>query len=144
LVGRGDATLHDPTQGGTVYAGAASIADLATQTLANYTSDEPITSIVLDANYWSPADKWDSSWKRSEQTRGYHSEVTALQVDGDRANPAAQDSPRSTDPIGRAGQAFLNALLAADTDDEVDTNVTITTGSAVNTSTPLGEVQSAP
>jgi D-alanyl-D-alanine carboxypeptidase/D-alanyl-D-alanine-endopeptidase (penicillin-binding protein 4) len=143
LVGRGDATLHDPSAGGTVYAGAPSIADLAAQTLANYTGP-PITSIVLDANYWSPADKWDSSWKRSEQTRGYHSEVTALQVDGDRANPAAQDSPRSTDPIGRAGQAFLNALLAADTLGEVDGSVTISTGSAVNTSTPLGEVQSAP
>jgi serine-type D-Ala-D-Ala carboxypeptidase/endopeptidase (penicillin-binding protein 4) len=143
LVGRGDATLHDPTKGGTVYPGAPSIADLATQTLASYSGDA-ITSIVLDANYWSPADKWDSSWKRSEQTRGYHSEVTALQVDGDRANPGVQDSPRSTDPIGRAGQAFLRALLAADTEGKIDPAVTISTGSAVNTSSPLAEVQSAP
>lgn len=143
LVGRGDPTLHDPSAGGTVYSGAPSLADLATQTLNAY-SGPPITSLVLDANYWSPADKWDSSWKRSEQTRGYHSEVTALQVDGDRANPAAQDSPRSTDPIGRAGQAFLNALLAADTDGKVDPSVTISTGSAVNTSSLLGEVASQP
>lgn len=143
LVGRGDATLHDPTRGGTVYSGAPSIADLATQTLANY-SGPPITSIVLDANYWSPADKWDSSWKRSEQTRGYHSEVTALQVDGDRENPAAQDSPRSTDPVTRAGYAFLDALLAADTEGEIDPSVTLSTGSAVNTSSALAEVQSAP
>lgn len=143
LVGRGDATLHDPTAGGTVYAGAASLADLATQTLAAYTGD-PITSLVLDATYWNPTDKWDASWKRSEQTRGYHSEVTALQVDGDRANPAAQDSPRSTDPIGRAGQAFLNALLAADTDGEIDPDITITTGSALGSQPVLGEVASAP
>jgi D-alanyl-D-alanine carboxypeptidase, serine-type, PBP4 family len=143
LVGRGDATLHDPAAGGTVYPSAPSIAELAQQTLANYSGD-PITTIVLDANYWSPADKWDPTWQRSEQTRGYHSEVTALQVDGDRANPAAQDSPRSTDPIARAGQAFLNALLAADTEGKVDPDVTFSNGSAVNTSSPLGEVQSAP
>src|SRR5690606_34685834 len=120
-----------------------SLDDLAAQTLAAYSGPE-ITNIVLDASYWSSADKWDSSWKRSEQTRGYHSEVTALQVDGDRANPAAQDSPRSTDPIGRAGAAFLNALLVADTEGEVDPSVTMSTGSAVNTSSTLGEVQSAP
>lgn len=143
LVGRGDATLHDPSAGGTVYPGTASIADLAAQTLANY-DGPPITSVVLDANYWSPADKWDASWKRSEQTRGYHSEVTALQVDGDRANPAAQDSPRSTDPIARAGQAFLNALRAADTEDELDEAVTISSGSAITTQPVLGEVASAP
>jgi D-alanyl-D-alanine carboxypeptidase/D-alanyl-D-alanine-endopeptidase (penicillin-binding protein 4) len=99
---------------------------------------------VLDASYWSTADKWDPAWKRSEQTRGYHSEVTALQVDGDRANPATQDSPRSTDPVGRAGQYFLDALRAADTENEIADDVTLTTGSAVNTSTVLGEVQSQP
>jgi D-alanyl-D-alanine carboxypeptidase/D-alanyl-D-alanine-endopeptidase (penicillin-binding protein 4) len=143
LVGRGDATLSRlPGGQESVYKGAPKLADLAAQVLANY--DGEITNIVLDANYWSPADKWDPAWKRSEQTQGYHSEVTALQVDGDRANPAAQDSPRSTDPIGRAGQWFLEALRAADTENQVADNVTITTGSAVNTSTVLGEVASQP
>jgi serine-type D-Ala-D-Ala carboxypeptidase/endopeptidase (penicillin-binding protein 4) len=145
LVGRGDATLSSlPAGQESVYKGAPKLADLAAQVLANYTSDDPITNIVLDASYWSAADKWDPAWKRSEQTRGYHSEVTALQVDGDRANPAAQDSPRSTDPIGRAGQFFLDALRAADSENEVASNVTLTTGSAVNTSTVLGEVASQP
>ena len=40
-------------------------------------------------------------------------EVTALMVDGDRADPSAQTSPRSTDPVARAGDAFRAALVAA-------------------------------
>lgn len=144
LIGRGDATLSQlPAGSESVYRGAPKLDDLATQTLANFGGAE-ITSIVLDANYWSAADKWDSSWKRSEQTRGYHSEVTALQVDGDRANPAAQDSPRGTDPIGRAGQLFLEALREADTEGIVADNVTFSSGSALSGQAVLGEVQSQP
>jgi D-alanyl-D-alanine carboxypeptidase/D-alanyl-D-alanine-endopeptidase (penicillin-binding protein 4) len=121
------------------------LSDLAAQVLAAYDNpDVPITSLVLDATYWSAADKWDSAWARSEQTQGYHSEVTALQVDGDRANPATQDSPRSTDPIGRAGQWFLDALRAADTEGEVADDVVVTTGSVVPNSPLLGEVKSQP
>lgn len=144
LVGRGDATLSQlPPGSESVYRGAPKLADLAAATLANYPAGQEITSIVLDASYWSAADKWDSSWKRSEQTRGYHSEVTALQVDGDRSNPQAQDSPRSTDPIGRAGALFLEALRAADTDDRIADDVTFTNGSATGGQL-LAEVQSQP
>jgi len=143
LIGRGDATLSAlPPGSESVYKGAPKLADLAAATLAAY-SGPPITNIVLDASYWSSSDKWDSSWARSEQTQGYHSEVTALQVDGDRANPAKQDSPRSTDPIGRAGAAFLDALRNADTEGEVAADVTFTVGSAVSTTT-LAEVKSQP
>lgn len=146
LVGRGDATLSALPPGvESVYKGAPKLADLAAQVLANYDKpDVPISNIVLDASYWSPADKWDPAWKRSEQTQGYHSEVTALQVDGDRANPQKQDSPRSTDPIGRAGQAFLQALRDADTEGELADDVTFSTGTAVSQASPLGEVQSQP
>ncbi len=145
LVGRGDPTL---SQGGaSVYSGAPQLSDLAAQTVANYDArhpvDVPITNVVLDASYWNPADKWDPSWKRSEQTIGYHSEVTALMVDGDRANPAKATSPRSTDPIGRAGAAFVGALAAADTGDVVG-SLTTTSGSALAGAALLGEVKSQP
>jgi D-alanyl-D-alanine carboxypeptidase/D-alanyl-D-alanine-endopeptidase (penicillin-binding protein 4) len=144
LVGHGDPTLS--AGGSSVYSGAPQLSDLAAQTVANYAANHPgvpITNVVLDANYWNPSDKWDSSWKRSEQTIGYHSEVTALMVDGDRANPAKATSPRSTDPIGRAGAAFVAALAAADPGGVVGP-VTLTSGSALSGATLLGEVRSQP
>lgn len=147
LVGNGDATLSSMPPGTeSVYTGAPKLSTLAASTLATYSSLFPgqkITQLVLDASYWNPSDKWDASWKRSEQTIGYHSEVTALQVDGDRADPTKQTSPRGTDPISRAGNLFVNALKAADTDDIVANNISITTGAAVG-GTPLAEVKSQP
>ncbi|MFT4030577.1 MAG: D-alanyl-D-alanine carboxypeptidase [Protaetiibacter sp.] len=148
LVGRGDATLSAlPVGQESVYAGAPKLQTLAEDTIAAFQTAHPgelITQLVLDASYWSPADKWDDSWNRSEQTIGYHSEVTALQVDGDRADPTAVTSPRSTDPIGRAGAAFISALLAADTTGTVvDPAITTSLGTAVG-STTLAEAKSQP
>lgn len=147
LIGRGDATLSNMPPGTeSVYPGAPKLSSLAAAVIAKYSASypgQPITNLVLDATYWNPTDKWDASWKRSEQTIGYHSEVTALQVDGDRKDPTKQTSPRSTDPIKRAGNMFLAALRAADTGGIVDPNVTITTGSAAG-GTALAEVKSQP
>lgn len=148
LVGRGDATLSAlPVGQESYYPGAPKLQTLAENTVAQYRAkypDTPITKVVLDASYWNPADRWDDSWDRGEQTRGYQSEVTALQVDGDRADPRAATSARSTDPIGRAGAAFLAALRDADPDGEVvDADISTTTGTAVG-STTLAEVKSQP
>jgi D-alanyl-D-alanine carboxypeptidase/D-alanyl-D-alanine-endopeptidase (penicillin-binding protein 4) len=135
LVGGGDPTLS--AVGSSVYAGAPKIADLAATAKAAHDAKypgTPITSVVLDASYWNPADKWDPLWKRTEQTIGYHSEVTALMVDGDRADPTRITSPRSTDPIARAGAAFAAALGG---------NPTVSVGTAPG-STVLAEVQSQP
>lgn len=147
LVGRGDATLSAMPPGtDSVYSGAPKLSSLASSVIATYKATFPgqkITSLVLDASYWNSADKWDPSWKRTEQTIGYHSEVTALQVDGDRADPTKQTSPRSTDPISRAGAAFLAALRDADGDDIVADNVAVTVGSG-SSGTILGEVKSQP
>ncbi len=144
LVGRGDASLSALAPGSeSVYRGAPKLADLAAQTIAALDPATPITSLVLDASYWNPADKWDPSWKRTEQTIGYHSEVTALMVDGDRANPSQLTSPRSTDPISRAGQAFLSALRNADTKGVIAGDVAITTGTATG-GAALAAVQSQP
>ena len=147
LVGRGDATLSAMPPGTeSVYAGAPKLSTLAAATIAAYKSANPtqkITNVVLDASYWNSNDKWDPSWKRSEQTIGYHSEVTALQVDGDRADPTKQTSPRSTDPIARAGAAFIDALKEADTGNVVADDVTVTMGTA-SSGNVLAEVKSQP
>ena len=138
LVGGGDATLNSRESGENVYKGAATLSQLAQQvneTWAGTHGEEPITAIVLDSTFWSPNDKWDPTWSRSEQTRGYLSEVTALQVDGDRADPTRQVSPRSTDPVMRAGKAFAKALGIPDVPLSLGLN---------SSSTKLGEVQSQP
>lgn len=111
LVGGGDPTLA--RYGDNVYPGSASLPELAAQVRAAWDAAHPgeeIENIVLDATMWNPADKWDSSWDRVEQQLGYSSEVTALMIDGDRDDPYAQTSPRSTDPVTRAGQAFAAEL----------------------------------
>lgn len=118
LIGGGDVTLSAlPPGEESFYPGAPKLADLAAQTVAAYAAANPdapaITRVLLDTSYFPDEDRWDSSWNRSLQTIGYASEVTALQVDADRANPRVQESPRSTDPVGRAGQAFAQALAAA-------------------------------
>jgi serine-type D-Ala-D-Ala carboxypeptidase/endopeptidase (penicillin-binding protein 4) len=144
LVGQGDATLS--ATGHSVYAGAPTLASLATAAIAKYNADPnnagvPISHVILDSSYWDPSDNWDSSVPRTEQTGGYLSESTALQVDGDRQNPAAQVSPRSTDPVMAAGAAFVRALKAADS---TITSVSLATGKAEDGAVPLASVQSQP
>ncbi len=142
LVGGGDPTISAlPAGVESFYRGAPKMSDLAAQTVAKWNEtheeDDPITSVILDATYWNPADKWDPTWERSEQTTGYQSEVTALMVDGDRANPQAGTSPRGTDPIGRAGAAFISAL-------NLGHPVDVSTGSALAGKPLLAEVRSQP
>jgi D-alanyl-D-alanine carboxypeptidase/D-alanyl-D-alanine-endopeptidase (penicillin-binding protein 4) len=148
LVGHGDPTLSALAPGQeSVYAGAPKLSDLASQVVAAYATRHPgvpISQVVLDASYWDPNDNWQPSVKQSERTQGYQSLTTALQVDGDRANPKAQTSPRSTDPIGKAGAAFVAALKYADPGGVVDSTVTTSTGSALATAAGLGEVRSQP
>jgi D-alanyl-D-alanine carboxypeptidase/D-alanyl-D-alanine-endopeptidase (penicillin-binding protein 4) len=147
LVGHGDPTLSAMPPGTeSVYAGAPKLSSLAAATVAKFSSKYPgeqISKVVLDATYWNPSDAWDSTWERSEQTIGYHSEVTALQVDGDRQDPTQQTSPRSTDPIGRAGDLFVQALHDADVGGVVAPDVSITMGAAASTTT-LASVKSQP
>lgn len=137
LVGEGDATLSSGASN--VYPGAPTMANLAAKTLAAYNTAHPgvpITQLVLDASYWDPGDNWDSTVPRTEQTGGYLSETTALQVDGDRANPKAQISPRGTDPVMHAGQAFVAALGLP--------GISIITGQEENGAPTLASVQSQP
>lgn len=138
LVGGGDITLA--SQGENIYPGAASLPDLAAQTQAAWDADPatagtPITSIVLDASVFS-GDRWQPSWNRKELYDGYSSEVTGLQVDGDRAEPSANVSTRSENAVQSAGQAFAIALGATDAQ--------LVEGVAPAGAAQLGQVLSAP
>ncbi|MFB2555212.1 D-alanyl-D-alanine carboxypeptidase/D-alanyl-D-alanine endopeptidase [Herbiconiux liangxiaofengii] len=138
LVGGGDITLA--SQGSNIYTDAASLPDLAAQTLAAWNADPAtagtsITSIVLDASVFS-GDRWQSSWNRKELYDGYSSEVTGLQVDGDRADPSANVSARSENAVLRAGQAFALALGAP--------QANLAEGVAPAGAPQLGQVLSAP
>jgi D-alanyl-D-alanine carboxypeptidase/D-alanyl-D-alanine-endopeptidase (penicillin-binding protein 4) len=136
LVGGGDPTLSALPDGKeSVYRRAPKLSDLAVQ--AKTASTVPITDIVLDSSYWDPSDNWDPSWERSEQSEGYQPEVTALTVDGGRADPKAQDSPRSSDPIADAGAAFAADLGISGAEH-------ISSGTAPTGAALLGEVKSQP
>lgn len=136
LIGGGDPTLATTTA--TLYDGAALMSDLADQVRDSYkrvVGNKPITTIVLDATMWAPADSWDSSWPASTLSSGSQAQVTALMVDGAREDPSRDISPRSSDPVGDAGRAFAAALGVQ--------NVTFSNGSAIG-NTVLGQVQSQP
>ena len=113
LVGGGDLTLsRTPSGTQTVYPGAAHLDELARQVRAAWEADPanpPLTKLVLDSSFFG-GEEWHPSWDLEERELGYMSHVTALQVDGDRVDPAANTSSRSADPIGRAGEAFADAL----------------------------------
>jgi serine-type D-Ala-D-Ala carboxypeptidase/endopeptidase (penicillin-binding protein 4) len=136
LVGTGDPTITALHSGESVYKGAARLDDLANQVNAAYNDAHPgvpITTIVLDTSLWPAGDNWNTTWSSGAISGGTLSKITALQVDGDRANPMVASSPRSTNPVGRAGDLFAAALGAT---------VTFTDGQAVMSNTLLGEVKS--
>lgn len=109
LVGGGDPTLSRTANGKqSVYRDAPKLSDLAVLVNAAL-KGQAVSKIVLDSTLFS-GPSWEPTWQRSEQTQGYMSEVTALQVDGDRKNPAAETSPRSTTPVANAGKYFKAAL----------------------------------
>ncbi|WP_253259621.1 D-alanyl-D-alanine carboxypeptidase/D-alanyl-D-alanine-endopeptidase [Subtercola boreus] len=140
LVGGGDVTLASGASN--IYNDSASMDDLAAQVKTAW-SDDPssggssISTITLDASLFT-GDTWQPSWNRVEQTEGSTAEVTALMVDGDRANPSADTSPRSDDPVARAGEAFRSAL------GPLASGARLTEGAATAGATTLGSVQSAP
>lgn len=115
VIGGGDPTLR--AGGSSVYSGAASLSELASQTVAAYQAKYPesptITRVLVDLSMFPVDDAWHPSWPESERTIGYQPLIVPFMVDGDRANPGLQTSPRSTDPAGRAARAFVTALSQA-------------------------------
>jgi D-alanyl-D-alanine carboxypeptidase/D-alanyl-D-alanine-endopeptidase (penicillin-binding protein 4) len=138
LVGGGDPTLRRTGGSSSVYANAPKMSDLAQQ-VKDWASANNITAInhlVLDSSLITGS-TWDSSWPTAERTQGFQPQITGLMVDGDRENPALAKSPRSTDPIGRAGREFKKAL------GDIAANADITNGLAASGATKIAEVKSA-
>ena len=140
LVGGGDLTLTRlPVGQESTYVGAAHLQTLAELTRTAWDADpanqgQPITSLVLDSSlFGEPA--WQPSWNTKERTDGYMPNITALEVDGDRKDPTAEVSARGEDPVGRAGDAFAQAL---------GPGVTVTRGTAPEGAKELASVQSQP
>ncbi len=143
VVGGGDPTLR--AGGASVYSGAASLSELASQTVSAYQERYPespaITRVLVDLSMFPLDDAWHPSWPESERTIGYQPLIVPFMVDGDRANPVMQTSPRSTDPAGRAARAFVTALeQAGNTAVDVD----IDFQSAPSNARELASVKSAP
>mgnify|MGYP000013389211 FL=1 len=138
LVGGGDPTLRRTGSSSSVYANAPKMSDLAKQ-VQDWAAANNVTAInhlVLDSSLITGS-TWESSWPVAERTQGFQPLITGLMVDGDRANPGAAKSARSTDPVGRAGREFKKAL------GDIAANADITTGIASNGATKIAEVQSA-
>jgi D-alanyl-D-alanine carboxypeptidase/D-alanyl-D-alanine-endopeptidase (penicillin-binding protein 4) len=138
LVGGGDVTLSRTPEGTrTAYAGAPHLSTLARQVKASWKAAHPgvrITRVVLDASYFG-GPTWQPSWNVKERPLGSTPKITALMVDGDRANPALSTSPRGTDPIGRAGAAFAAYF---------GSGVKVVRGTAPSGAARLGVVRSQP
>ncbi|WP_236609593.1 D-alanyl-D-alanine carboxypeptidase/D-alanyl-D-alanine-endopeptidase [Leifsonia xyli] len=136
LVGGGDVTLSRlPGGRGAFYTGAPSIQDLAAQT-QQALGGQPVTSIVVDTSLFG-GPVWQPSWDEHEErvVEGSTPYMTALMVDGDRDNPAVVESPRSTDPIGRAVRYFQEYL---------GTDAPVSSGTAPAGAQQLAAVQSQP
>lgn len=138
LVGGGDVTLsRTPAGTTTAYAGAPHLSTLAARVKAAWKTAHPgerITRIVLDSSYFG-GPSWQPTWKTKERALGSTPKITALMVDGDRANPAANTSPRGIDPVGRAGAAFASYF---------GSGVQVVRGTAPSGAEVLGAVKSQP
>ena len=139
LVGGGDVTLSARNTGvDTVYAGAPMMADLAAQVKA---SGIDVKRIVLDTDYWSGddlADGWQTGDIRGTQAsaQGYITRMAPLMVDGDREDPANENSIRTGDPANTAGKALARLLGTPD--------LPLIAGTAPPEATVVGQVSSQP
>ena len=143
VIGGGDPTLRAGAS--SVYTGSASITELASETVSSYQAEHPenptITRVLIDLSMFPIDDAWHPTWPESERTIGYQPRIVPFMVDGDRANPSQQTSPRSTDPAGRAADAFVSALQEAGNG---DVDVEIDYQSAPSNAVELASVTSAP
>jgi serine-type D-Ala-D-Ala carboxypeptidase/endopeptidase (penicillin-binding protein 4) len=139
LVGAGDVTLsRTGINQESVYRNAPKLSTLASQ-VSSQLQGQTFSQIVLDSTLYGKAEgEYQSVWDQRGLTDGYMSYVSALQVDGDRASPSSKDSPRSEDPVKRAGDWFKEAI------GRNAQSAQVVKGTTPNDAVEVAKVQSAP
>ncbi len=140
FVGGGDVTLSAIPVGkpNVLFPGAPTIADLAAQVKANGVQ---VKRILLDTSYWS-GPELAQGWKEqdirgtTDVAQGSITYMQALMVDGDRVDPANEDSRRTGQPAITAGKALATALG--------DSALPVSNGTAPPDAKVLAEVTSQP
>jgi D-alanyl-D-alanine carboxypeptidase/D-alanyl-D-alanine-endopeptidase (penicillin-binding protein 4) len=114
LVGGGDPTITR-SPGNNYYGAQHTLVELAQKTVSGMSEKglPPIQVLHLDASRYDAFEQWDESWRKGSWSLGYVAPVTAVQVDGDRDNPALRLGKRSTDPEARAHGWFVDAVNSA-------------------------------
>ncbi|MGH3940779.1 MAG: D-alanyl-D-alanine carboxypeptidase/D-alanyl-D-alanine endopeptidase [Pseudonocardiaceae bacterium] len=131
LVGGGDPTLSAAAR--TVYPGAARLDDLVAQVKA--TAAGPVRRVLVDFDRYS-GDVLAPGWTSGDVAEGFVAPISAVMLDGGRADPQLAVSPRTETPA-MAAAAELARRLGADAD-------AVGLGSALPGAAVLGEVASPP
>lgn len=138
LVGGGDPTLSAARSGtSTSYPGAARLDDLVSQVQARVQAagHGPIRRVLVDVHRYV-GDALAPGWLPADVAGGYIAPIVPVMLDGARADPTEEVSPRAAKPA-TAAAVELARRLGADPD-------TVAVGSAPPGAAVLGEVSSAP
>jgi D-alanyl-D-alanine carboxypeptidase/D-alanyl-D-alanine-endopeptidase (penicillin-binding protein 4) len=134
LVGGGDPTLSSlPAGKNSVYPGAARLDDLVAQVKAN--AGGKVTQVLVDISRYT-GDGLAPGWLPGDVAEGYIAPIVPAMMDGARAEPAKERSPRSGNPA-RALALELAKRLGATVPQKAE-------GAAPEGAKVLGEVRSAP
>jgi D-alanyl-D-alanine carboxypeptidase/D-alanyl-D-alanine-endopeptidase (penicillin-binding protein 4) len=132
LRGGGDPTLSAAGQGrATGYPGAARLDDLVSQVHA--AARGPISRVLVDVSRYT-GDALAPGWLAADIAGGYIAPVEPVMLDGGRADPAQEVSPRAAKPA-TAAAAELARRLGADPD-------TVAVSTAAPGAAVLGDVSS--
>jgi serine-type D-Ala-D-Ala carboxypeptidase/endopeptidase (penicillin-binding protein 4) len=114
LVGGGDPTLTRTAPGAsTYYTVPARMSDLVSRVVearSDAPASEAFARVGIDSSRYDPFPAWNDTWRSNAAALGFVAPVTALMVDGGRLAPAERLAPRTTDPVGQATDAFVQAL----------------------------------
>ncbi|HEV7451435.1 MAG TPA: D-alanyl-D-alanine carboxypeptidase/D-alanyl-D-alanine-endopeptidase [Pseudonocardiaceae bacterium] len=134
LLGGGDPTLSAANPGTvTVYPGAARLVDLVGQVRA--AAPGPVHRVLVDVNRYAGT-AMAPGWSPADVAAGYIAPIEPVMLDGGRADPTQDISPRAVKPA-IAAATVLARRLGADPD-------TVTVGSAPPGAAVLGDVSSPP